>query len=151
VVMILLFWAGSFFKDDAPSKNTNSVCAENSARIEFNKKVNIAVVLITALLLVSGPLTARWLNAPVTGAMDIQLPNSDKGWSGPSNTNSQWKANFDGATLELNGEYINGSNRIQLYIAYYAVQEQGTEIVNSENSYYDKIRWRRTAGGVIDY
>jgi len=165
--MVLLFWAGSFFKDQPADSSTKIAAGDDTKNIlvnnlsdnlsdnlsgnVINKKQNRTVVLITAVLLISGPLSAQWLNSPIGGAKAIQLPRSDGEWSGPIDTQWQWNASFEGATSELNGEYVNGQDRIQLYVAYYALQKQGAEIVNSENTFYDKTKWRRTSTIAMEY
>jgi len=151
VVMILLFWAGSFFKDQPPENSANISPTENTEKIVVDKREIRTVVLITTIVLISGPLSAQWLNTPIGGAEIIELPQSDGVWSGPIESQRPWNARFEGASSELNGEYLNGQDRIQLYIAYYALQKQGSEIVNSENAFYDETKWRRTSTIALDY
>ncbi len=151
LVMILLFWVGAFFRDDPPESASDKAKIPNTKNIVPDKKANIIIAFVTIIILLSGPLTAQWLNEPIAGANSISLPFSDGAWSGPVDVETQWNAYFKGATSELNGEYRNGKDSIQLYIAYYASQSQGAEIVNSENAYYDQTSLRRAGANVVEY
>lgn len=43
--------------------------------------------------------------------------------------------------------YISGDQQVHLYIAYYADQQQGTEIVNAENTLFNRKQWQRIKTG----
>ncbi len=149
IVMALLFWLGSKFREpggmsDAVEVDVGPAAGVRSAVVPLY--ISAAVLAGVAL---SGPAAVSYLSA-VYGALSykLQLPKLGGEWEGPfAADNGRWQPRFHGASEERLVEYRNGGERVQLYLALYTVQEQGAELVNALNSFYNPNRWRRVAGG----
>lgn len=71
------------------------------------------------------------------------------GWSGPARRGFDWRPQFRAADAEDLVFYDRDGQRIGLYIAYYARQRQGTEVVNDRNRVFDNERWRRSSSNLV--
>lgn len=62
------------------------------------------------------------------------LPVSAR-WVGPTTGGSDWRPEFPGASLELAGRYVQGSEFVDLYGAYYARQTSGKKLIGFDSSF----------------
>lgn len=58
-----------------------------------------------------------------------------------------WRPSFVGADSELYSSYRSNEQQVDVYLAFYASQRQGAEIVNSSNRFEDGVFWDRAGGG----
>ena len=54
-----------------------------------------------------------------------------------------WQPKFHNPTAEITQTYSNGSAKIRMFIAFYAVQEHGAEVIYHANRFADGERWTR--------
>ena len=101
------------------------------------------VLLLAAMLVVSGPVIASLLERQVnTGqAIVVKLPAGVQGWSGPVATADSWTPRFHGAVSSKQAYHKNG-HTVLLYMARYATQSQGKELVSDLNSIADQSAWQ---------
>lgn len=147
-VMLLLFWLGNYFRD-APGLATAGGSAAAAAAGTVSKPgwgwggMALAIVL-------SGSLLNFWLqrggSAPAT--FDLRLPPGAGHWSGPHPSIDSWLPEFHGATAQQRAEYRRAADAVQVYVAYYAQQRSGAELVNSENTLFDNLNERRLGENV---
>lgn len=100
-----------------------------------------------ALTLALGPAGVYWLERSAAfqpGAVVITAPTAVASWHGPAPAGEQaWRPSFAGANQQLLVRYTQGSSTVYLYIAYYRRQQHRSELVDSQNAYYDPARWQR--------
>jgi exosortase A len=65
---------------------------------------------------------------------DSVLPNGMAGWSGPRTSASGWRPVFAGADVEAQGLYESAGRQVEVFIASYAYQAQGRELIGFGNS-----------------
>lgn len=147
VVMFLLFWVGSFFRETP----VESKAQEQSQATVMTTANILPVALLALALIVSGPLAAAWLDRPIEGAtaFSIQLPQGQDGWLGPKETKDAWRPVFEAPTAEYSAEYEKDNKRVHVRIVHYASQPQGGELVNAMNRVYDENKERLITEGVI--
>lgn len=80
------------------------------------------------------------------------MPNvTDYTQVGLSNTTSQnWHPTSIGASSEEFSYFLQGENLIQVYLANYAQQHQGSEMIFIGNRLFDETRWFQRESQVID-
>ncbi len=108
----------------------------------------IAGLAVLALLVASlGPAVAYWREAGGISTDNIQLslPGAAGSWRASERGTLDWKPRYGGADGEMRGAYHREAAIAQLYLAYYASQRQGKELVNDTNALYDGTAWRRGA------
>lgn len=63
------------------------------------------------------------------------LPRSVGSWRGPDDVpDTRWKPVFNGADQQRFGRYSDGARNVEVYVADYATQAQGRELVGYDNS-----------------
>lgn len=143
VVMLLLFWGGSFFREedyDAEEEALSTVLNQSSTA---SWKIPAAAIVAIALV-GAGPVAEHYLAnvAPADSSrLDLALPRGQNSWQGPEAVEGDWKPNLAGADLELSGRYQRDGNDVDAYVYYYLRQDQGLEMVNSRNQVFDRKQW----------
>ena len=152
VVIFLLFWVGSFFREKSISVHSKETTSANVVAVN-GKTPTILTFVIWAVLAVSvaisAPGFAAWMDARSTEALvtDVTLPLGHNQWNGPLKTTTQWSPSFVGAQ-EHRAEYRKDGKSVQVYLAYYPSQNKNAELVNWNNVVFDDEQSRRLGGGV---
>jgi exosortase A len=103
------------------------------------------LLCVVVVLVVSGPAAAWWLQQGTVAvpAASLDAPPGRSGWSGPVSLNDSWQPVYHGAS-QLHCGYHKQGQRVLLYVAYYPVQRQDSELINELNS-ISGPEWRQTA------
>ena len=149
VVMFLLFWVGSFFREPPVDENRDAQAQSMSTSAIVGANI-LPFTLWALVIIVSGPLAAVWLDRPIAGvaAFNIALPKGQDGWIGPLKAKDTWHPIYEGPTAEYAGEYEKNQQRVHVRIAFYASQQQDGELVNAMNKAYDENIERRLTEGI---
>ena len=132
IVMLVLFWVGSFWRDpmaeaDAPSD------ASEPRPISRNRLVAAAAAL--AGVAAAGPLYAAWLER--VDARNTQLalvaPREVSGWRRVDTPLTDWRPHYSGAAAQRFDVYEKDGRFVALYLGFYPHQRRGAELVTSTN------------------
>ncbi|MGH8671018.1 MAG: exosortase A, partial [Burkholderiales bacterium] len=133
VVMLLLFWVGSFWReDDKPGTDaTNEVGAVKNNTKGLGLSAVLAVIGVTAVW----PAYAAYLEHNVSDVADIALriPAAAGGWQLHPKPVSDWEPRYLGTDTHLMQTYTKNGHVVSLYLGYYRHQRQGAELINSQN------------------
>lgn len=103
------------------------------------------VILLAGVLIVSlGPASAFMLNNQSYHEdlyAEIDLPESIGGWSRQDDSNDDWVPDYHGAET-WKQIYQKDDDKIALFIGYYAVQQQGKELINDLNRINNNKVWK---------
>lgn len=69
-------------------------------------------------------------------SIDLVFPDGAEQWIGPEYVDNGWRPVFHGADKVLVANYRKDDESVMLYVAYYAHQRQGAELINSENDFF---------------
>lgn len=121
------------------------------ARRGGNSLLQFAMISVAAIIIAaSGPAYARLTAGPgervARTEVDLQHLTVGAPWVQTAEASS-WQPDFQGADAEVLRSYSNGERTVDLYIAAYAYQRQGAEIVNQLNRFGDEDAWRRVGLG----
>ena len=153
-VMFLMFWIGSFFKEQGFPQMANKK-ADNDQRPHVpipRKKAHRHStraeywVVFALLAAATGPVLAVVVNEEADNIHDkiLKLPTVNDGWDGPFSENGEawsWSPHFPGSN-DVRGLYDKYGKPVELYVAYFYKQKQGVELVNVMNSVFDPGRAR---------
>lgn len=133
IVMLLLFWLGSFWRDAPPTASSDATAALPARPLP--RAALAASVLAVVGVAAAGPLYTAWLERPgaVAGAPALELPGSASGWSRSTMPLTPWQPHYGGTAASRYEVYRNGERAVALYVGYYRNQRQGAELVNSTN------------------
>lgn len=157
IIMAVLFWIGWRLREEGDEQNINTTTErlDNglSSKSTTYRPWRVVVVTIAALIiLASGPLVARWLQASAAYSASqfiLHAPSAPKGWSGPQETNYGWQPQFQGADTLLHRMYTRDGRQVSLFVAYYRQQRQGKELIHFDNKLYDGKQWWHVADAPV--
>ena len=133
IVMLLLFWLGSFFRED---KNSQSVAAHESKT--STRQAALPSHFIPALIAILVPVLAsplyaahldKILNAPI--ALSLSAPSGP--WQPDPRPLTDWFPHYLGSRTSLSQTYTREGKAVFLFIGYYRNQSRGFELVTSTN------------------
>lgn len=132
LVMLLLFWAGSFWReDDQAEDHPRQRAAEAGAPASLNRIATTAVLVIAVAAI--GPVHAHLLEKKTFSEVELALPLPADGWRPTPQPLANWEPHFLGSKVSRMGTYQNGEREAMLYLGYFRDQEQGSELIQSQN------------------
>ena len=148
VVMALLFWVGSYWREPAASPASaggNGPAAEGAGRGGGETPWRMGATAIAALALAAaGPAAGTWLERPVGArpGLSLTLPTAPA-WSGPAQAERPWPVVFPGADARTHRRYRRNGQAVQVLAIHYQHQRQGKELIAAQHRLYDGKTWRR--------
>jgi EpsI family protein len=136
VVMYPLFTLGARWREEEVHWPRVSAGA---AGVPWSARAVGAAACCGVLLLAMGPAAAWvWSAGPnqevaVEVAATVSAPSVRPPWRLVDGYPGDWKTTYRGPAAELTQVYRSGSADVGVYIGYYLDEEQGAELVNSEN------------------
>jgi exosortase A len=129
-VMLLLFWIGSFWREDDQPEPAAPAQAMNLSRVA---RLGVAPAAgVAALLIAVAPLYATWLASRPLPAMPTLTVAAAAGWQ-PAPSFTPWVPHWVGADRQVRVPFVRDLQTVMLEINYYATQRQDAELVNSQN------------------
>jgi exosortase A len=145
LVMLLLFWAGSFWREDGEDKPKRAESIAGSqpefcfspASVPFRRIIYAAVaVLGIAAIWPAYAVYLENLHSRVDAAPRLEIAGLSDKWEINSEGIPGWKPKYIGATAQLLLHYRDSKRpgrAVDLYVSYYRNQQQGSELINSQN------------------
>jgi exosortase A len=133
LVMMLLFYLGSFWKDPPLIEE-----ACPGSAMPFANRPFYSALLLMGLFYVVWPMGSAWLSkkqpTPAASEQDLKLALAKKDWQAVENPQWAWSPQFNGATVESIVYFSHGQAIFGLYEASFGQETQGgAELVNSQN------------------
>jgi exosortase A len=146
VVMLLLFWVGSFWREDAPVRAATVQPGSPASPPSLFFAAALAAVAVAG---VAQPLAGSIQRSVVPSAPSLPAIQAANGWSPTSHTVTDWSPKFSGQAATLAQTYAKGDRRAGIYIAYYRAQTPGHELITSGNVLVapENNRWKETVRG----
>lgn len=134
IVLGAMFWIGSKFRQDGATQAAR-VGTECNAGRATGRAAIAGAALAAALASVPWPLLAAALTRLGTDTVPRALPPIEgaNGWRQVDDGTFEWQPNFVGQRASLRQVFERDGERVALHVAYYAVQREGAELVNSRN------------------
>ena len=132
LVIGLLFWLGSFWRDSDPAAAPASQAA--SARQATGSGAMAAAALGAAAIMLPWPLYASYLERGNGVPVRLAAPAPTAGWKVDSDARLGWRPQYGGAAATAFAVYRKDDRQVAVYIAYYREQRQGAELVNSQHA-----------------
>jgi exosortase A len=129
LVMLLLFWLGSFWRDAPAESESHRRATATSVSVPRAVAAALAVVGLTA----AGPLYAAWLDRPNPAAVALPAPAGVSGWLRAEGEFTNWRPKYDGPAASFFEVYRRGERTVVLFVGYYRNQRQDAELINSTN------------------
>ena len=105
-----------------------------------NSNNKLLIVLLVAIL--PGPIVAHMALRPVeASAVNITLPTSFGEWQQVQHRDENYAPRLYGGDQVIKQSYSDGQYTVQLYVNYYARQQQDKEAVSKLNQLFDTEKW----------
>ncbi len=133
IVLFIMFWVGSYWRDDEvdnPITELTNLIKEKTSRF--------SLVVISGVLLISiGPFMDYKIKhnslQSVAQTFEIKLIENPN-WVKSETTSISWTPQYINPSAHYQTEYKDSSrSEVGLYLAYYAIQKQDAELINSQN------------------
>jgi EpsI family protein len=135
VIIFLLFYAGSFWRDSGESLEEINVQNRSSTGDRRNY-APLGFLLITLLLMSSTLLLSDYIwseKQREIKPVSFQLPDNFSGWQYDASRSLNWRPVFLNPDMKITRGYFSGKDFVQLNIAYYQTQRKGAEAVSTNN------------------
>ena len=132
-IMLLLFWIGSFWREDA-IVSKHSLLPEERPNPHTSPPGVLGASLAVAVVVAVWPAYAVFLDAPSPGVPALQVPPETGGWELTNGRLTEFAPHYLNPRAEVSQTYLKGGRKVALYIAYYNHQRQGAELINSQNT-----------------
>lgn len=137
IVMFLLFWIGTLWRDrerpaETPQRPDHTVISSGSGLNSW-----WTLLLTGAVLLAVWPVWSSYLDRTgqfATNGPELVLSNISGQKVPVGNMSGAWKPRYIGPTQELQETFSTNGEWVGIYVALYTgAQQQGAELVNSQN------------------
>ena len=152
LVMLLLFWIGSFWQEDHPIDRARTVLKPERGAANINRSASRFFVPVLAAIAIAG--VWQPLAAAIHPASEMTVPSlpsiaGANGWSATSTAFADWRPNYSGQAAELAQVFAKGDRQAGIYIEYYRGQSRGHELITSANvlTTPGNWHWKQTAQG----
>lgn len=135
VVMVILFWIGSFWREDHVPDQSAPGTIVVTPRAQPSLTAMIAATIASAAIVAAWPLAASRLeDAGLYAPPGLQVPPPAGGWQPIAGPLTTWTPHFLNPGTRINQAYAEDTRRVGLYIGYYRNQRQGAELITSLNA-----------------
>ena len=135
LVMALLFWIGTFWREDFPQAEGDKPAPTPAKAIPIPVR-RIALITLAAVGIAAvWPGYAAYLKSQVPQPVPIKLetPAAVNGWHADPTPPSNWTPEYSGSDASLMQTYRKGNKLVGLYLGYYRHQREGAELITSTN------------------
>jgi exosortase A len=135
LVMFLLFWIGSSWRDPVASEGGDSGTVPSARGASVSAARWAAAVVAVLAIAAAWPLYAAYLDRPsgVAGKLILPPPVSAGGWSPAAEPMTDWRPHYDGATASDFQVYRKGDRVVAVYVGFYRDQRKGAELLTTTN------------------
>jgi len=135
VVMLLIFWIGSIWREDLAPTQTAGGGAFDQPAGRSPSNWAVPVVLLVAVVSVMWPAYAEHLEINVSDHPPVlAAPVAGSNWRYEPDASPAFHPHYSGARARLTATYSNGGGRVGLFVGYYYAQSGGTELINFHNT-----------------
>jgi exosortase A len=136
LVMLLLFWIGSFWRDADSDEASAEPVASRFARASARSGL-LAYTAAALAIVVAAPAYAAYLDrdesAERSMALSLPAPAGAGGWVADPATFTDWRPHYDPASATVFQVYRKGDRQVALHLGYYRHQRRGAQLVSTGN------------------
>jgi exosortase A len=155
LVMLLLFWAGSFFaqaREAAPASGAGSAAPGPAAEGAGARGRNLLAIGAAAALVVLFPLLVQKLDSDAAGrtAATPTLRDTPATWEPLVAPPWSWRPPLRGADAQMHSFFRQGDRVFGMSVGVYVAQRQGAEMISDRNGLVEKrdSTWKISQRGV---
>jgi exosortase A len=140
IVMLILFWIGSFWREDQHTGHHNPIRAVQ--RGEFRWPKILAGTIAAAITVAIWPVVAARLDSMGSfSAAALHAPQPSSDWQTIIGHLSDWKPRFSDPRAWIRQSYEKDGKRVEIDIGYYRQQRRGSQLISSQNVLVSSNDW----------
>ena len=154
VVMVVMFWIGSFWREDHQPATRESRPAGGALAGTAAPSAPTSWLIAAVLAVIAAACVWRPAGAVVEASLSVRAPvlaplPATAGWTAIPKPPAAFKPHYLGARAELEQGFANGAAQVGLYIGYYNAQKQGEEMIGSANVLVTpkETKWKQLSSG----
>lgn len=132
IVMLLLFWVGSFWREDDEKADSTPDPSPSAANATARPMIAAAVFGLVAAGLWPASGTLLESRAPKDLKVQLAALPLANGWEA-GEPFTEWQPDYKGTDARFTQTYRKGDKTVAVTLAYYRYQRQDAELVNSQN------------------
>ena len=148
LVMLILFWIGSFWREDLEPENLppRPAVALRAEHPPSLAAILAATIAASAVVFIWPAMAARLEASGSPAPSALEAPRGAAGWRPTSERLTDWTPRFVNARAQINQTYAKDDARAGLYIGYYRNQRRGAQLITSQNTLVvsSNVEWRNT-------
>jgi exosortase A len=138
VVMLLLFWIGSFWREDTHETSDATPPAQAGTVASTAPSTVVAAAVLTCVVVVVAPLYMNLLNSrPVPNIRSMTVPSPSEGWQVAVSSSGPFRPHYVGAASEVQTVYQHSGRSVAMYTAYFVGERPGRELIAHRNGLID--------------
>jgi exosortase A len=139
LVLFAAGYVGSFFADSEPdvSANKPSNIFPSGRHRQIAAAGVLSVLIVVSVFVLDRSVTA---SEPPRSFVSLGAPSELHDWRSVS-WSDDWSPVFSNADLQIRQSYARDDDRVDLFVAYYARQAKGHEMLAYENRIIDQTQW----------
>jgi len=130
LVMLLLFWIGSFWREDDQPEPVVHTVTDHAHGGE--SRAMLPVALLTLAIVAIWPAYSIWLGQRALPPIPVLQIQAQGGWQMRAPF-TDWTPHWIGADRQLRQSYSQAGHDVMLALDYYVTQRQDAELINSQN------------------
>lgn len=135
LVMLLLYWVGSFWREDSPSVvQTQSVTANDNMLTVSRWKSILAATVAASGMMTLAPAIASHLQGAARTVPLLHLPRSVGNWQTVAGSLTGLRPQYMNPSAHLSQSYEGRNARVELFVSYYRNQRPGAQLISSKNA-----------------
>jgi exosortase A len=135
VVMLILFWIGSYWREDFEPRPAPPRSALPAIRHRSSPTAIVITTIAAAALVAVWPVAAERLEATAPHSPPVlQGPPPAGDWQSVAGRLADWTPRFLSPSAQINLTYGREASRVGLYVGYYRNQRPGTQLISSNNT-----------------
>jgi len=135
IVMLILFWIGSFWREDPDPRSAASRSVQLAVRDHPSQAAILVAAIAVAGLVAVWPIAAARLEAAgASGPPALQAPRSAGDWQPIAGRLTDWEPRFLNPAAQIHQAYGKDSTRAGLFVGYYQNQRQGAQLITTQNT-----------------
>lgn len=147
VVILALFWVGALWRETDAAHSGAAPSALPAGTSASSTQLILVGVAVVALSLIWPPLEVWMARTPGSHAYRIDPLRPADGWHEVEASVKDWSPTYSGERARFQRTYRKGDGEVTLFIAYYAQQVAGSELVQWDNRLVtaEEKAWRQIA------
>lgn len=143
LVMLLLFWIGSFWREDEPIPDSPLADLNSESQLTGTSVSGFLLSAIAVLTTaITWPAYAHWLDQRALPDMPAFYVSISPVWQ-PVSEFTDWRPHWVGSDRQFHASFAKANRKVMLEMHYYGTQRQDAELINSQNYIVQQLhpRW----------